>query len=486
MAGALALLGTEHALLVSSEDGLDELSISAPTRVVEVRDGEISELHGDPRGVRARARRRPRRSPAAIRPRTPTSRGGSSPASPAPARDLARAQRRRRDLRRRRRAGRWPRACGRPRRRSTPAPRPRRSSGSSLRTQRAGAVGRRERADPDRRAHPGRGRAPARGHAAGRARSGRRRAPARRSAAAFARGAGAPGLSRDRRAQAPLALGGRDPRRTSSWRTSSAPTSAGGAAALSVLTEERELRRLARGPRRRARRRDLPILRKDFIVDAYQVHRGAGRRRRRDPADRRRARRRHARAALHARRGALGLGRWSRSTTSASSRPRPSSGAPIIGINNRDLTTLEVDIERTFELRPRSRRRARGRRVGDSRRAPTSSGSTRAGVDAVLVGEALMRAADIEAACRAAGVRSALSRVRTMCVTVHRRSSSVASRARPDAERGGAAGRLGAGHDPVAAARRAIARLDVAAEIGATSGGGPRSWACSSTRRSTR
>src|SRR5262245_27641126 len=39
MAGALALLGTEHALLVSSEDGLDELSISAPTNVVEVLDG---------------------------------------------------------------------------------------------------------------------------------------------------------------------------------------------------------------------------------------------------------------------------------------------------------------------------------------------------------------------------------------------------------------------------------------------------------------
>jgi anthranilate phosphoribosyltransferase len=42
MAGALALLGTEHALLVSSHDGLDELSISAPTHVVEVLDGEIS------------------------------------------------------------------------------------------------------------------------------------------------------------------------------------------------------------------------------------------------------------------------------------------------------------------------------------------------------------------------------------------------------------------------------------------------------------
>ena len=42
MAGALALLGTEHALLVSSEDGLDELSLAAPTRVVEVRDGQLS------------------------------------------------------------------------------------------------------------------------------------------------------------------------------------------------------------------------------------------------------------------------------------------------------------------------------------------------------------------------------------------------------------------------------------------------------------
>src|SRR5437763_1638936 len=35
MAGALARLGTRHALSVSSEDGLDELSISAPTRVDE-------------------------------------------------------------------------------------------------------------------------------------------------------------------------------------------------------------------------------------------------------------------------------------------------------------------------------------------------------------------------------------------------------------------------------------------------------------------
>jgi anthranilate phosphoribosyltransferase len=41
MAGALALLGTRHALLVSSEDGLDELSISGATQVVEVIGDEL-------------------------------------------------------------------------------------------------------------------------------------------------------------------------------------------------------------------------------------------------------------------------------------------------------------------------------------------------------------------------------------------------------------------------------------------------------------
>jgi anthranilate phosphoribosyltransferase len=51
MAGALALLGTEHALLVSSHDGLDELSISAPSYVVEVLDGEISSYDVAPADV---------------------------------------------------------------------------------------------------------------------------------------------------------------------------------------------------------------------------------------------------------------------------------------------------------------------------------------------------------------------------------------------------------------------------------------------------
>jgi anthranilate phosphoribosyltransferase len=51
MAGALALLGTRHALLVSSHDGLDELSISAPTHVVEVRDGQLERYDVTPEDV---------------------------------------------------------------------------------------------------------------------------------------------------------------------------------------------------------------------------------------------------------------------------------------------------------------------------------------------------------------------------------------------------------------------------------------------------
>ena len=42
MAGALRRLGTRHALLVSSADGLDELSISAPTQVFEVTPDAIT------------------------------------------------------------------------------------------------------------------------------------------------------------------------------------------------------------------------------------------------------------------------------------------------------------------------------------------------------------------------------------------------------------------------------------------------------------
>ena len=47
MAGALARLGTKHALLVHGQDGVDELSISAGTTVVEVMGEELREKQDD-------------------------------------------------------------------------------------------------------------------------------------------------------------------------------------------------------------------------------------------------------------------------------------------------------------------------------------------------------------------------------------------------------------------------------------------------------
>lgn len=41
VAGALSRLGTDHALVVSSEDGLDEISTSGTTEVAELKDGKI-------------------------------------------------------------------------------------------------------------------------------------------------------------------------------------------------------------------------------------------------------------------------------------------------------------------------------------------------------------------------------------------------------------------------------------------------------------
>lgn len=42
LAEVLARLGSEHALVVHAEDGLDEISIAAPTRIAELKDGSIT------------------------------------------------------------------------------------------------------------------------------------------------------------------------------------------------------------------------------------------------------------------------------------------------------------------------------------------------------------------------------------------------------------------------------------------------------------
>ena len=51
LAAALAELGTESALVVSSADGLDELSVSGTTRVVELKDGRLTVYDVSPEQV---------------------------------------------------------------------------------------------------------------------------------------------------------------------------------------------------------------------------------------------------------------------------------------------------------------------------------------------------------------------------------------------------------------------------------------------------
>ena len=169
---------------------------------------------------------------------------------------------------------------------------------------------------------------------------------------------------------------------------------AGGASALSVLTD---------GPFFAGSLDDvvlaraactLPVLRKDFIVDAYQLYEARRRRRRRRAADRRGAGRRHAgQVAAHARE-ALGLEVLVEVHDADEVTRALAAGAEIIGVNNRDLRTFTVDHDLAARLRPT---------IPDDRLVVAESGIRNAadvarlraaGVDAMLVGETLMRAPD--------------------------------------------------------------------------------------------
>ncbi len=48
VAQMLALQGTMHSMVVYGEDGLDELSINAPSQIVEIKQGQIREYQLDP------------------------------------------------------------------------------------------------------------------------------------------------------------------------------------------------------------------------------------------------------------------------------------------------------------------------------------------------------------------------------------------------------------------------------------------------------
>jgi len=174
----------------------------------------------------------------------------------------------------------------------------------------------------------------------------------------------------------------------------------GGASAISVLTDHPSFGGSVEDLTGARTASTLPILRKDFIVDPYQVQEsfaiGA------DAIllivaalDDQRL------AELHDQAVGLGIGALVEIHDERELERALAIGAELIGINNRDLTTLEVDTGRTFALRGR---------IPDGATVVAESGFSEraqieeleaAGVDAVLVGEALMRAPDIEAAVRA-------------------------------------------------------------------------------------
>ena len=175
----------------------------------------------------------------------------------------------------------------------------------------------------------------------------------------------------------------------------------GGAAALSILTEGQHFGGSLDDLREARAAARLPILRKDFIVDPYQVYETAV-----AGAD--------AMLLIVAALDSRDLVRLFEEARSLDldvlvevhdedelEHALEAIDADVIGINNRDLGDFSVDVERTFELLSD---------VPAGKTVVSESGFhsrdqldelERVGVDAVLVGEVLMRAPDPEAACRA-------------------------------------------------------------------------------------
>ncbi|MCA1682710.1 MAG: indole-3-glycerol phosphate synthase TrpC [Actinobacteria bacterium] len=175
----------------------------------------------------------------------------------------------------------------------------------------------------------------------------------------------------------------------------------GGAAALSILTEAHHFGGSLADLREARAASRLPILRKDFIIDEYQLYESAE-----AGADAIllivAALEPREISALHLKARALDLD----VLVEVHSEHELECAlevvdADVIGINNRDLGDFSVDVQRTFELL---------HDVPAGKTVVSESGFhsreqldelERVGVDAVLMGESLMRAPDPEAALHA-------------------------------------------------------------------------------------
>lgn len=174
----------------------------------------------------------------------------------------------------------------------------------------------------------------------------------------------------------------------------------GGASALSVLTEGPNFEGSLADLRAARAVSGLPILRKDFIVDPYQLHeaRAAG-------ADAVllivAALDQEELASLYELARKLGLDVLVEVHDRQELTRAASVGARLIGVNNRDLRDFTVDVQRTSRLLGEMPECATV--VSESGiTAPGQLGELeRQGVSAVLIGETLMRASDPQRALTA-------------------------------------------------------------------------------------
>ena len=166
----------------------------------------------------------------------------------------------------------------------------------------------------------------------------------------------------------------------------------GGAAALSVLTDEEFFQGSLENLRQASEVTQLPCLRKDFIVDEFQLL--EARANRADAVLLIVAALSHAElAALAKRARELGLDILCEAHDEQELQRALDCGCDLIGINNRDLRTLKVNLETAFQLAERFPGNVV--RVAESG-IQSGNDITRlraAGYHAFLIGESLMRAA---------------------------------------------------------------------------------------------
>jgi indole-3-glycerol phosphate synthase len=173
----------------------------------------------------------------------------------------------------------------------------------------------------------------------------------------------------------------------------------GGAAALSVLTDEPHFGGSLADLRAARAACELPIIRKDFIVDPYQLYEAAV-----NGADAVllivAALGDEDLRSLHREARAIDLDVLVEVHDEDELGRALEAGAEVIGINNRNLEDMSVDVATTYELMPSV---PAGKTVvaesGISSRGELSE-LERVGVDAVLIGGALMSDPDPEAKVR--------------------------------------------------------------------------------------